>query len=359
MIHYIFDVDGTLTPSRGKIDENFSKFFFDFCTLNKVYLVTGSDRAKTIEQVGNVIYGMCKRVYNCSGNDVYEGSTNIRTTDWTLPALARTFLISCEYESQFNLRTGNHIEERPGMVNFSIVGRNATIEDYIAYNGNIYTVNNDFNIASAFAVKDGKFIDVGNDEIFSRGADKSQILRDFKEDDTIHFYGDAMFEGGNDLPLAYALKDFQLGFSQLETHMELFKGNNMNRLGIAGYGFVGQAHAQIFEDYHQVLVNDPDKEHFADLQHADAIIVCVATPPDNNGHCDFTNIVDVINKAPDVPILIKSTISLEGWRYINQQYPNKDIAFSPEFLRADHAFSDFKYCREILIGGKCVNFWQK
>ena len=28
MIHYIFDVDGTLTPSRGKIDENFSKFFF-------------------------------------------------------------------------------------------------------------------------------------------------------------------------------------------------------------------------------------------------------------------------------------------------------------------------------------------
>ena len=40
--------------------------------------------------------------------------------------------------------------------------------DYIAYNGNIYTVNNDFNIASAFAVKDGKFIDVGNDEIFSK-----------------------------------------------------------------------------------------------------------------------------------------------------------------------------------------------
>ena len=40
--------------------------------------------------------------------------------------------------------------------------------DYIAYNGNIYTVNNDFNVASALAVKDGKFIDVGNDEIFSK-----------------------------------------------------------------------------------------------------------------------------------------------------------------------------------------------
>ncbi|MDB3901835.1 amidohydrolase [Flavobacteriaceae bacterium] len=47
--------------------------------------------------------------------------------------------------------------------------------DYIAYNGNIYTVNNDFNVASAFAVKDGKFIDVGNDEIFSKYNTKQKI----------------------------------------------------------------------------------------------------------------------------------------------------------------------------------------
>ena len=47
--------------------------------------------------------------------------------------------------------------------------------DYIAYNGNIYTVNNDFNVASAFAVKDGKFIDVGNDEIFSKYNTKEKI----------------------------------------------------------------------------------------------------------------------------------------------------------------------------------------
>ena len=47
--------------------------------------------------------------------------------------------------------------------------------DYVAYNGNIYTVNNDFNVASAFAVKDGKFIDVGNDEIFSKYNTKQKI----------------------------------------------------------------------------------------------------------------------------------------------------------------------------------------
>ena len=60
--HYIFDVDGTLTPSRQKMDEDFSRFFLHFCTMNSVYLVTGSDREKTLEQVGSLIYKTCKRV---------------------------------------------------------------------------------------------------------------------------------------------------------------------------------------------------------------------------------------------------------------------------------------------------------
>ena len=214
---FIFDVDGTLTPSRGKMDYNFKAFFNTFCLVNDVYLVTGSDKPKTIEQISEGTYNLCKRVYQCSGSDVWDAETNILKSGWILSDLARTFLISCEYESLFSLRTGNHIEQRSGMVNFSVVGRNANAEQrakYVEYD----TVKNErINIASAFNIM---FPDlqatVGGDtgiDIAPRGADKSQILRDFKEDDTIHFYGDAMFEGGNDLPLAYALKDFQLGFS--------------------------------------------------------------------------------------------------------------------------------------------------
>ena len=218
MYKFIFDVDGTLTPSRGKIDENFSKFFFDFCTLNKVYLVTGSDRAKTIEQVGNVIYGMCKRVYNCSGNDVYEGSTNIRTTDWTLPALARTFLISCEYESKFTIRSGNHIEERPGMVNFSIVGRNANAEErakYVAYDtyeDERTTIAKAFNIM--FPELEARPGGETGIDIAPRGSDKSQILVDFNRQDSIAFFGDRMDIDGNDYPLKLA------NYSGINHHVE-------------------------------------------------------------------------------------------------------------------------------------------
>ena len=72
---FIFDVDGTLTPSRREIDSEFAVFFTDFCAKKDVYLVTGSDKEKTLEQVGEQIYSLAKRVYNCSGNDAYEGET--------------------------------------------------------------------------------------------------------------------------------------------------------------------------------------------------------------------------------------------------------------------------------------------
>ena len=47
-LEYIFDVDGTLTPSRGTIDPQFKKEFLAFARTHNVYLVTGSDRPKTL-----------------------------------------------------------------------------------------------------------------------------------------------------------------------------------------------------------------------------------------------------------------------------------------------------------------------
>ena len=70
----------------------FAVYFTDFCTDNHVYLVTGSDREKTLEQVGEEIYSLAKRVYNCSGSDVWEGEKNVYTSDWKLPEQAREWL---------------------------------------------------------------------------------------------------------------------------------------------------------------------------------------------------------------------------------------------------------------------------
>ena len=92
MKKFIFDVDGTITPSRKQITDDFFPFFNEFVEKNEVYLVTGSDRDKTLEQVTPEIYNKCKRVYNCSGSDAYEGDNNVYRDDWQLPEDVEKFL---------------------------------------------------------------------------------------------------------------------------------------------------------------------------------------------------------------------------------------------------------------------------
>jgi phosphomannomutase len=202
---FIFDVDGTITPSRCEIDNDFAVFFLDFCANNDVYLVTGSDKEKTLEQVGEEIYSLCKRVYNCSGSDVWEGEKNVKRNKWVVSSIQRAFLVGRLGRSKFPLRTGKHIEERPGMVNFSIVGRNATSSERKLYVEWDTKENERIQIASAFNNKFPNLLaTVGGEtgiDIAPKGADKSQIIDDFKGN-TTHFFGDMMEVGGNDYSLA-------------------------------------------------------------------------------------------------------------------------------------------------------------
>lgn len=217
MNKFIFDVDGTLTPSRQEIDGDFAVFFSNFCAENNVYLVTGSDKEKTIEQIGEEIYSLAKRVYNCSGSDVWEGEKHIRSDNWRIPLHVKSWLQNTLEESKFSLRTGLHIEERPGMVNFSVVGRNATMKErkfYVEYDRTHGERNL---IADLFNKEFNDLIarpggETGID-ISPKGADKSQIVNDFDPNDVLHFYGDRMDTMGNDYPLKKIIIDNDLGFA--------------------------------------------------------------------------------------------------------------------------------------------------
>lgn len=210
MINWVFDVDGTLTPSRQKIASDFNDFFLDFCKNHNVYLVTGSDYQKTIEQLGKDICHTVKRIYNCSGNDVWQQGNNIRTNDWVLPENASEWLSHRLTESNFPLRTGLHFEHRPGMVNFSVVGRNATLGErklYVKFDtehNERNIISQDFNIAfTSLESRPGGETGI---DIAPKGADKSQIIKDFEKNEYIYFFGDRMDSQGNDYPLAQAIK---------------------------------------------------------------------------------------------------------------------------------------------------------
>ena len=130
------------------------------------------------------------------------------------------------------------------------------------------------------------------------------------------------------------------------------------KIGIAGYGYVGKAHELILEPYHDIIISDPAKGYYGDLRHADAIIICVSTPPmEMSGACDVTNVGDVLDDGPDVPYLIKSTMSIEGWKLITDCCKNKNICYSPEFLRAAHWRTDAQQQDQMYVGGSSTGFW--
>ena len=206
MKKFIFDVDGTLTPSRKKIEHEFWAPFLIFCRQHDVYLVTGSDRQKTLEQLGLDICYTAKRVYNCSGCDVYEKDKNVYRDTWKPSDEVRQFLQDELDYSQFRIRTDPHIEERPGCINFSILGRGANWTEREVYKEWDKDEHERVSIARRFNERfPDLYATVGGQtglDIAPLGRDKSQILRDFTDDDELHFFGDRMEEGGNDHSLA-------------------------------------------------------------------------------------------------------------------------------------------------------------
>ena len=132
------------------------------------------------------------------------------------------------------------------------------------------------------------------------------------------------------------------------------------KLIIAGYGFVGRAHHEVMHKHHDITIVDPAfPEHSKSIpEDSQGLIVCVSTPPHESGACNVNNVYDVISKTPSsTPILIKSTISLEGWQTMREDFPNHSLTFSPEFLVAKTATEDFKNTKHLYFGGDDAVFW--
>lgn len=207
-LNFVFDVDGTLTPSRQRIVPSFQELFLSFCSNNNVYLVTGSDYEKTLEQLGSDICNAVRGVYSCCGNALYEQGQLQYVNEFELSDKQHDYLEHLLSNSPFPLRTGNHIEMRTGSCNFSIVGRNADFIErlsYLEYDMIVCErqqlsslINNSYpDLEATVAGETGI-------DIHYKGMDKSQVAKSITP---FIFFGDKIYPGGNDYTIAqHALK---------------------------------------------------------------------------------------------------------------------------------------------------------
>ena len=207
MENYIFDIDGTLTPSRLSIDPEFELFFKEWIKGKNVYLVTGSNKEKTIEQIGKNIWLTAKRVYQSCGNQVWEKGKLIRENDFFLEENIKQDLKKILNSSNWLEKYGNHFEQRVGLVNFSIIGRNCSQEKRKEYY--LWDQKNKERIKICeFIMSKFQHIEasVGGEisiDIYEKGKNKAQVLDEIKG--SISFFGDKMDIGGNDYPIAERL----------------------------------------------------------------------------------------------------------------------------------------------------------
>lgn len=210
---YLFDVDGTLTPPRKPMTPSFAQFFEKFVAENKVYLVSGSNYDMIAEQVPGKLLQLCAGVYGSSGSEYFEQGRPVRQRQHRFDG---RLILTCEdfvSQSDYPHKVGNHLDYRPGMINVSSLGRNATTGQRSAYyqwdaktmEREIFArqINREF---STYEASLGGQISV---DIVPAGWNKSTVKDEIlakHPNACLCFFGDRMEPGGNDHPLAEALK---------------------------------------------------------------------------------------------------------------------------------------------------------
>jgi len=208
-MYYIFDVDGTITPPRKPMEQQYVPVFEEFCRNNKVALISGSSLLMIKEQIPDSICSLVK-LYGCSG---IEGISYDLDYEIKNDALIQRLNSHLEL-SNFNQKTGNHIEYRKGMINFSTVGRNANNEqrklyseydkEYQERNSIVIDLLNNF---PQYEFRIGGEISI---DITKKGINKSIILKEIPGDEKVIFYGNQIKEG-NDKPIADVIVENNLG----------------------------------------------------------------------------------------------------------------------------------------------------
>ena len=225
---FLFDVDGTLTPAKSKITPSFKKQFLKWAKQNDFYVVSGGSFVRIIEQLTRPVASEALGIFPCMGNAYYK---NVTDNTWQLqyenafdiPNKQKLFdnLDWVVKDSPFHTKTGKHYEERTGMLNFSIVGRNASMDQRKVYEEYDKEFNERRQIVDKLAPKfpDLDFAIGGavSIDIYEKGNDKSQIIKralaEKLENGQIIFVGDRVTYPGNDYPLAKILDEHTSGTS--------------------------------------------------------------------------------------------------------------------------------------------------
>jgi UDPglucose 6-dehydrogenase len=136
----------------------------------------------------------------------------------------------------------------------------------------------------------------------------------------------------------------------------------MDKIGLIGKGFVGNAIYENFKDFHEFMIYDKDPTRancnaiYEVLHHTKIIFVALPTPMTKEGCCDISIIGKVMAAIHywynDNIIILKSTVPPGTCDWIKKIYPQMRLVYSPEFLTEKNSIEDFKNSSRVVFGGE-------
>jgi len=207
---FLFDVDGTLTPARKTMGPEHARAFLSWMIAGDraVYLVSGSDRKKILQQISTSILSRCSGVFCSMANQFWDNEKGLMySKEWSPPKSLINKLNDYVLDSRYEKVGLKNIEYRPGMINFSTVGREASYEERQNYNK---WDSRNLERASICAELGAQYPDLDislggqiSMDINPKGNNKSQCTRWIRENSgdpelEFVFFGDKCHKGGND-----------------------------------------------------------------------------------------------------------------------------------------------------------------
>ena len=114
-------------------------------------------------------------------------------------------------------------------------------------------------------------------------------------------------------------------------------------VGIVGCGVIGSALKNWVEQYNAKVdcyISDPLKGYNDKLDSIDIAFISIHIDSECNGSQDLTALEGIIEKLPNVPIFIRTTIVPGTADSLSKKF-NKHVYFMPEFLTQRSAYEDF------------------
>jgi len=137
----------------------------------------------------------------------------------------------------------------------------------------------------------------------------------------------------------------------------------MKNVAIIGYGYVGKAMVDFFQDHYNLVVVDimfntsdsqlrqnVDKCEFTNdynrANGADMVVICLPTPRDDNGFCDTSIVEEALRTIDSSLFLIKSTVEPGTTERLIKE-TGKNIVFSPEYCGESKYWSPYAFDTDV------------